>query len=66
MNSKTIIFVIICVLAIILSLASINALATTIEVSNVFQLTNNNDRYDRNPSIINYGGAILALLHQGG
>lgn len=56
MNSKTIIFVIICVLAIILSLASINALATTIEVSNVFQLTNNNDRYDRNPSIINYGG----------
>lgn len=55
----------ICVLSTVLSLAPVKALSTTIEVSGSVQLTNNNDRYDRNPSIIQYGGQYWLFYTKG-
>jgi hypothetical protein len=56
MCSKKIILARICLLIAILCLASVSAFSTIIEISGETHLTNNADRYDRNPSIINYGG----------
>jgi len=64
-NSKRFIKRTICLLAVILFLGSVSALAATIEVSGETHLTNNTDRYDRNPSIINYGGQYWLFYTKG-
>ncbi len=50
------VFAAICVVIFTCCLFSEMLVAATIEISGVTQLTNNNDRYDRNPSVIKYGG----------
>lgn len=56
MTLKTVVFAAICVVILICSLFSGIVAAATIEISGVTRLTNNSDRYDRNPSVIKYGG----------
>ncbi len=56
MSLKTIIFVVICLVILIWCQASKRVMAATIQVSGAVQLTNNSDKYDRNPSVIRYGG----------
>lgn len=65
MNSKEFIKGVICLLATFLCLGSVSALGATIEVSGETHLTNNTDRYDRNPSIINYGGQFWLFYTKG-
>jgi len=64
-KSKGFIMGAICLLAVTLCLGSVKALAATIEVSGETHLTNNTDRYDRNPSIIYYGGQYWLFYTKG-
>ena len=56
MSLKIIILMVILAVALVCYQAANTAVATIIEVSGVHQLTDNSDKYDRNPSVIRYGG----------
>mgnify|MGYP001570075836 CR=1 FL=1 len=55
MTLKTMVFAAICVVIFTCCLFSEILVAATIEISGVTRLTDNNDKYDRNPSVIKYG-----------
>jgi hypothetical protein len=56
MHLKTICLVSLLAVIFILPLPTGMVKAATLEISGAVQLTDNNDKYDRNPSVIKYGG----------